>query len=65
MAAPTGTFQTHQAIGIREDLSDIIYAISPTGTPFMSNVAQGTATNTLHEWQTDALDAASENNATI
>lgn len=31
MAAPTGTFQTYQAIGNREDLSDIIWDISPTG----------------------------------
>ena len=29
MAAPTGTLQTFQAIGDREDLSDIIYDISP------------------------------------
>jgi len=31
MAVPTGTFQTFQSIGNREDLSDIIYDISPTG----------------------------------
>lgn len=31
MAAPAGTFQTYQAIGNREDLSDIIFDISPTG----------------------------------
>lgn len=29
MTVPTGTFQTYQAIGNREDLSDIIYDISP------------------------------------
>lgn len=29
MAVPTGTFQTTDQIGIREDLSDIIYDISP------------------------------------
>jgi hypothetical protein len=29
MAAPTGTLQTFQAIGNREDLSDIINDISP------------------------------------
>ncbi len=31
MPAPTGTFQTYQAVGNREDLSDIIWDISPTG----------------------------------
>lgn len=31
MAVPNGTFQTHQAIGNREDLTDLISNISPTG----------------------------------
>ena len=26
-------FQTYQTVGIREDLADIIYSISPTETP--------------------------------
>ena len=29
-AVPSGTFQTFQAVGNREDLSDIINDISPT-----------------------------------
>ena len=33
-------FQTYQTVGIREDLADIIYSISPTETPFMSGVAK-------------------------
>ena len=65
MAAPTGTFQTYQAIGDREDLSDIIYDISPTDTPFMSNVGRGKASYTLVEWQTDSLAAANADNAVI
>lgn len=65
MAAPTGTYQSYSAIGIREDLTDIIYDISPTDTPFMSNVARGSASNTTHEWQTDALAAANADNAKI
>ena len=36
MANPVGTFQTYQAIGNREDLSDMIHNISPTETPFVS-----------------------------
>ncbi len=31
MTNPDGTFQTYQAIGNREDLSDMIFNISPTG----------------------------------
>lgn len=50
---------------IREDLSDIIYNISPTRTPFMSNIGRSTADQTFHEWQTDALDAADATNARV
>ena len=43
-------YQTYTAIGIREDIADIIYSISPTETPFMSGIAKTKATNTLHQW---------------
>ena len=52
------TYQTYTAIGMREDLSDVIYNISPTDTPFMSSIGKNKATATYHEWQTDSLDAA-------
>ena len=65
MTAPTGTFLTTAAIGNREDLSDIIYRISPTATPFINLAAKGKATNTLHEWQTQDLAAAVTNNAAV
>jgi hypothetical protein len=52
------TYQTYTAIGIREDLSDVIYDISPTDTPFMSSIGKNKATATFHEWQTDSLAAA-------
>jgi len=52
------TYQTYTAIGMREDLSDVIYNISPTDTPFMSSVGKNKATATYHEWQTDSLAAA-------
>lgn len=52
------TYQTYTAIGMREDLSDVIYSISPTDTPFMSSIGKTKATATYHEWQTDALAAA-------
>ncbi len=51
MAAPTNTFLTTAAIGNREDLTDIIYRISPTQTPVINMASKAKATNTLHEWQ--------------
>jgi len=62
MAAITNTYQTFTTKGIREDLSNIIYNISPSDTPMMSAIGREKATNTLHEWQTDALAAASRTN---
>jgi len=65
MAQPTNTFDTYDSIGEREDLSDVIYSISPTDTPFLSSAAKTKSTAVLHEWQTDALAAASTSNAVI
>lgn len=63
MAQPTNTFATNDMVGIREDLVDTIYNISPVETPFLSSVAHTEATSTTHEWQTDSLAAASNNAA--
>jgi len=63
MTAPTNSFLTTAAIGNREDLTDTIYRISPTATPFISLAAKGKASNTLHEWQTQDLASAVTNNA--
>jgi hypothetical protein len=65
MAQATNTFDTYDAVGIREDLQDVIYSISPTETPFMSAAAREQVKNTFHEWQTDSLAAAVTNNAVI
>jgi hypothetical protein len=61
MAQPTNTFDSYDAKGIREDLSDTIYDISPEETPFYSGMAKVKASNTLHEWQTDALRSSAAN----
>jgi len=63
MTQPTNTFATNDMVGIREDLSDVIYNISPIETPFLSSVAHTTATARNHEWQTDALAATTDNKA--
>jgi hypothetical protein len=55
MTVQSGSFQTYQAIGRREDLIDLITTISPTDTPVLSMSGSTRATNTYHEWQTDAL----------
>jgi hypothetical protein len=59
------TYQTYTAIGQREDLSDVIYNISPTDTPFMSSIGKTKATAVYHEWQTDSLAAASLTNYAV
>ena len=65
MSQVTNTYSTYDAAGEREDLSDIIYSISPTDTPFMSGIGKSKGTAVLHEWQTDALAAAASDNYQI
>lgn len=61
MSAINNTFTTASAVGIREDLTDVIYNISPMDTPFMSAIKKGKATAVKHEWQTDSLASAANN----
>ena len=61
MASPTNTFTSYDAVGIKEDLQDVIYDISPEETPFYSACAKVKARNTFHEWHTDALRASAAN----
>ena len=58
-------YNRYEAIGAREDLSDVIYNISPTDTPIMSSIGKTKATGVYHEWQTDSLAAATTNNALV
>ena len=61
MAQPSNTFDSYDAVGIREDLKDVIYNISPEETPFYTKARKTTARNTLVEWQTDSLRASAAN----
>ena len=61
MGVPTNTRETFSAVGIREDLSNIIYNISPMDTPFISGIGRGTCDNTKFEWQTDELKTPASN----
>lgn len=65
MALPTNTATTYATIGIREDLSDKIYRITPEETPFTTNIGSAKATATYHEWQTQALASAVDTNANL
>lgn len=66
MAQPTNLFDRYGGTkAVREDLSNIIYNISPEDTPFMSSVGRENVNNTFFEWQVDALAAASTSNAQI
>jgi Family of unknown function (DUF5309) len=65
MALPTNTFATYEAIGNREDLSDVIYRIDPTETPFMTAAEREKATAVNHEWQTQALAPVDPTNAQL
>lgn len=64
MAVPSNTMQTYTGVVNREDLSDMVYMISPTETPLLSGAGRGKASSTLHEWTTDVL-ATAANNAQI
>ena len=65
MALPADTLSSFTAIGNREDLSSIVYDISPSETPFLSAIPKVKATGTKHEWQTTALTAPSGSNAVL
>jgi len=54
----TGTYTAVNAVGIREDLSDVISRIDPTETPFFSAIGKSKASAKYHEWQIQNLAAA-------
>jgi len=58
-------YDRYTAIGAREDLTDVIYDISPTDTPIMSSIGKTKATSVYHEWQTDSLASATTANALV
>ena len=58
-----GTSNVASLVGQKEDIEDIIYDISPTDTPFMSNIGSSTANGILHQWQEDSLAAVAVNAA--
>lgn len=61
MAQTTNTLDAYDLNTNREDLADIIYDISPTETPFCSNVGRHSSDATYKEWTIDSLAAAADN----
>jgi Family of unknown function (DUF5309) len=46
-----------------EDVTELITNVDFESTPFMSAIGEGTASNTLHEWQTDTYASSAVNAA--
>jgi len=65
MAKVTNAVATYDVTTNREDLSDMVYRISPADTPFMSAVPRVKATAVLHEWSTQALGSINTANARL
>ena len=64
MAAPTNAVTTVTPnVGIREDLENKIWRVSPEETPFIEAIGSVKCTSTFHEHQTESLTAASATNA--
>jgi hypothetical protein len=59
------TFTRYDAVGAREDLTNVIYDISPQDTPIMSSIGKTSAKAVYHEWQTDALASVNTSNALV
>jgi len=53
--------KTYDQNNLKEDVSDIIFDITPTETPFITAIKKGSCSNTLVEWHEDSLDDAAVN----
>lgn len=69
MAQPANSFDRYDLATnqdtVREDLSEAISNISPTDTPFQSNIGKGSAEADKTDWQIDALADSSADNIHI
>ncbi len=60
-AAPASTYVETAAVGVKEDLSDIIRRIDPEEVPLFSACSVSPASQVLHEWLVQELNAAADN----
>jgi hypothetical protein len=67
MTVPAGAHSTYDEPiatgGNREDLSDMLWDVSPTETPFITAIGKTEATATSHDWLTDILEDVAANAA--
>ena len=61
MAVISNTYTTYDAIGLREDLSDVIDNIAPTETRFLSALKKTKVKARNFDWLVDTLDSAANN----
>jgi hypothetical protein len=62
MAQVANTYETYDARGIREELSNTIHNTDPEETPFMSLAGRSSIKTVTPEWQLDTLKAVDLNN---
>ncbi len=59
--AQSTALKTYDAVGNREDLTDVVAVITRHETPLFSGLEKTKAYARLHEWQTDTLSTGSSN----
>ena len=60
-SAPTNTYVETTAVGVKEDLADVIYRIDPDETPLVSAIPRVGASQVLTEWLVQELNPAADN----
>jgi hypothetical protein len=60
---PTNMLQTYTVVGMKEDVDDKIYRVSPEETPFISMIGREPVDATTPEWQRESLRAPASNAA--
>ncbi len=61
MAALANTYLSTDAVGNREDLSDVVNRITPEDTPIFSMIKKEGAKSTNPEWEVDDLETPADN----
>lgn len=59
--AQASALKTYDAVGNREDLTDIVAVVAQSETPLFSGLQKVKAAGVTHEWQTDDLATGSDN----
>ena len=60
-SAPANTYIETTAVGVREDLADVIYRIDPDETPLVSSLPRVGSKQVLTEWIVQELNPAADN----